>query len=563
MKSLKIWLVLFSIGFLQCGKSSDYSQGPISSGGEFSIHLLSVVYQPDKGAVLIQWDQTGDTGKGNFHIQRKASGGDFVEIGQKAADSSGSNADVFSFLDTEALAGELMSYRVVLRLEDKRTYPSNVLQTRMPGASLLDVRLDPKAATVQVLWSPDVEQGMAYEVVRRIGEGTEAVVYRTMDAGSKAFVDGPIVGNEVHSYWVRTLTQGGAKLESRPRETGLYLTSYSTQFTIVPETSIRLATGTIGSNTTHPLLCVVEAGRVTMHRKAFYLPESRRMPPGRPPTVDEASIYLDTGPSLLSSSIAVAGPSFPVLWNPMATILDTRRSGQTFVAGIDTHTRSVHFKIFDTFRSGWGFQFMSLYKWVSSPPDWHVDATDRIAMTQEFVRRYDKYNHWRLYVIAGGMLKIFNIYQFRDLPKRAAMAEVWSEPIQATTPPYDLLFWENALWMSFPEEHRLVKGQIDFGSNEEPQSITWRNVPLMDGMQPSALTTNSLNQVCVLDRHNSKIWILNQEGDPITHIAVKGLGFMQDGRLHGDLGAGLEYGQDVLYVVKPSGIMTMLKTEMP
>ena len=566
MKSLKTWLVLFSIGFLQCGKSSDNSLGPTSSGGEIRIHLLSVVYQPDKGAVLIQWDRTGDAGKGNFHIQRKASGGDFAEIGQKTADSSGSEAGVFSFLDTEALAGELMSYRVVLRLEDKWTYTSNVLKTQMPGARLMDVRLDPERAVVQVRWMPDMEQGVSYEVVRRIGEGTEAVVHRTGDVGEKEFVDGPIVGNEVHSYWVRTLTQVGAKLESRSQQTGFYLASYATQFTIIPGTSMRLALDNYGSNTTRPLLCVVEAsGYVTMHRKTFYPPESRVFPPGRPPTFDEASIYLNEEPALVPASISVAGASMPVIWNPVSLKLDALRGGYTFVAGIDPQTQAVHIKFFNTFSSGWTFQFKSSYAWVSSPPDWHVDSTDRIAMTQEFVKRYDlnKYNHWRLYVVAGGTLKIFNFFQFMGLPRRAEIVEVWSESIQATTPPYDLLFWKNALWMSLPEEHRLVKGQIDFGSDEEPQNITYRDIPLMDGIQPSALTVNFLNQLCVLDMHNSKIWMLNQDGDPITHIEVKGPGFMQDGRLNGDLVSGLEEGQDVLYVVKPSGIMTILKTEMP
>lgn len=564
MKSLKIWLVLLSIGFLQCGKSSDYSQGPTSSGGEVSIHLLSVVYQPDKGAVLIQWDQTGDAGKGNFHIQRKASGGDFAEIGQKTADSSDSEAGVLSFLDKEALAGELMSYRVVLRLEDKQAL-SNVLKTRMPGARLLDVGLDPERAAVRVRWAPDVEQGMAYEVVRRIGEGSATVVHRTGDVGEEAFVDGPIVGNEVHSYWIRTLTQGGAKLESRSQEIGLYLASYATQFTIIPGKSVRLALDNYGSNTTRPLLCVVEADGVTMHRKTFYPPESRVFPPGRPPTFDEASIYLNEEPALVPASISIAGASLPVIWNPVSLRLDALRGGHTFVAGIDPHTQAVHIKLFDTFSSGWTFQFKLPYPYLSEPPAWHVDPDGRTAITQEFVKRYDlyKYNHWRLYVVAGGTLKIFNIFQFTDLPPRAEIVEVWSEPIQTTTPPYDLLFWKNALWMSFPDEHRLVKGQIDFGSDGEPQSITWRNVPLMEGMQPSALTANFLNQVCVLDMHNSKIWILNQDGEPITHIEVKGPGFMQDGRLNGDLVAGLEELQDVLYVVKPSGIMTILKTEMP
>ena len=166
-------------------------------------------------------------------------------------------------------------------------------------------------------------------------------------------------------------------------------------------------------------------------------------------------------------------------------------------------------------------------------------------------------------MVAGGTLKIFNFFQLVGLPRRAEIVEVWSEPIQATTPPYDLLFWKNTLWMSFPEEHRLVKGQIDFGSDEEPQHIIWRDVPLMDSMQPSALTANFLDQLCVLDMHNSKIWMLNQDGGPITHIEVKGPGFMQDGHLNGDLVSGLEEGQDVLYVVKPSGILTILKTEMP
>lgn len=389
MKSLKTWLVLFSIGFLQCGKSSDYSQGPTSSGGEVSIHLLSVVYQPDKGAVLIQWDQTGDAGKGKFHIQRKEGAGDFAEIGQKVADSSGSEAGVLSFLDTEALAGELMSYRVVLRLEDKWTYPSNVLKTQMPGARLMDVRLDPERAVVQVRWMPDMEQGVAYEVVRRIGEGTEAVVHRTGDVGEEEFVDGPIVGNEVHSYWIRTLTQGGAKLESRSQEIGLYLASYATQFTIVPGKSVRLALDNYGPNTTRPLLCVVEAGRVTMHRKTFYPPESRVVPPGRPPTFDEASIYLNEEPVLVPASISIAGASMPVIWNPVSLRLDSSRDGYTFVAGIDPHTQAVHIKLFNTFSSGWSFQFKSSYT-VSSPPDWHVDSTDRIAMTQEFVKRYNK-----------------------------------------------------------------------------------------------------------------------------------------------------------------------------
>lgn len=563
MKSLKIWLVLLSIGFLQCGKSPDYSQGPTSFGGEVSIHLLSVVYQPDKGAVLIQWDQTGDAGKGNFHIQRKEGAGDFADIGQKAADSSGSEAGVFSFLDTEALAGELMSYRVVLRLEDKWTYSSNVLKTPIPGARLMDVRLDPERAAVRVRWTPDMEQGVSYEVVRRIGEGTEAVVHRTGDVGEKEFVDGPIVGNEVHSYWIRTLTQVGAKLDSRSQQTGFYLASYATQFTIIPGTSVWLALDNYDSNTTRPLLCVVSSGGVTMHRKTFYPPESRVFPPGRPPTFDEASIYLNEEPALVPASISVAGSSMPVIWNPVSLRLDSLRDGYTFVAGIDPHTQAVHIKFFSTNSSGWVFQFRKSYPYLSEPPVWQVDSTDRIAMTQEFVKRYDKYNHWRLYVVAGGTLKIFNFFQFMGLPRRAEIVEVWSEPIQATTPPYDLLFWKNTLWMSFPDEHRLVKGQINFSSDAEPQNITWQDIPLMDGMQPSALTVNFSGQLCVLDMHNSKIWILNQEGDPITHIEVKGPGFMQDGRLNGDLVAGLEELQDVLYVVKPSGNLIVLKTEMP
>ena len=370
MKLLKIWLVLFSIGFLQCGKSPDYSQGPTSSGGEVSIHLLSVVYQPDKGAVLIQWDQTGDAGKGNFHIQRKEGAGDFVEIGQKAADSSGSDASVFSFLDTEAPAGERMSYRVVLRLEDKWTPPSNVLQTQIPGARLLDVRLNPESAAVQIRWSPDIEQGVAYEVMRRIGEGSATVVHRTGNAGEKEFVDGPIVGNEVHAYWIRTLTQGGAKLESRPHETGLYLTSNSTQFvfTKTPETSVRLAVGTISSYTTHPLLCVFEAGGVTMHRKAYYPPESRVVPPGRPPTVDEASIYLDGGSALATSSISAAGPSLSALRNPGRRHISSPGSNDfiathgsdTFIAGVDPHTQAVHIKLFGTNMASWHFQIGSV-----------------------------------------------------------------------------------------------------------------------------------------------------------------------------------------------------------
>lgn len=565
MKSLKIWLVLLSIGFLQCGKSPDYSQGPTGSGGEVSVGLLSAVYQPEKGAVLIQWNQTGDAGKGKFHIQRREGDADFAEIGQKAADSSGSDAGIFSFLDTEALAGELMSYRVVLRLEDKWTSPSNVLQTQIPGARLMDVRLNPESAAVQIRWNPDIEQGVAYEVVRRIGESSATVVHRTGDVRKKEFVDGPIVGNEVHAYWIRTLTQGGAKLESRSQETGLYLTSNSTQFVFMktPETSVRLAVASISSSTTHPLLCVFEAGSVTMYRKAYYPPESRVVPPGRPPTVDEASIYLNVGPALATSSISIAGSSLPVIWNPVTARLDGRRDGETFIAGIDPHIRAIHIKLFSTDMSRWIFQFMLPYSYLSEPPIWQVDPNGRTAMTQEFVRRYDMYDHWRIYVVAGGTLKIFNIFRFRDLPKRAEIVEVWSEPIQATTPPYDLMVWENALWMSFPEEHRLVKGQIDFGNDQEPQNITYRDIPLMDGMQPSALTVNFLNQVCVLDMHNSKIWILNQDGDPITHIEVKGTGFIQDGRLNGDLVSGLEEGQDVLYLLRPSGNLTILKTEMP
>ena len=541
MKSLKIWLVLLSIGFLQCGKSPDYSQGPTGSGGEVSIHLLSVVYQPDKGAVLIQWDQTGDAGKGNFHIQRREGNGDFAEIGQKTADSSGSEAGVFSFLDTEALAGELMSYRVVLRLEDKQAL-SNVLQTRIPGARLIDVRLDPERAAVQVRWTPDVEQGMAYEVVRRIGEGTEAVVHRTGDVGEEEFVDGPIVGNEVHSYWIRTLTQGGAKLESRSQEIGLYLASYSTQFVIGPETSIRLAIGTIGPSTTHPLLCIVEAGRVTMHRKAYYPPDARRVPPGRPPTVDEASIYLDGGPALVPASISVSGPSLPAIRNLGRRQINSFPGSDTFIAGVDPHTQAVHIKHFVTNMASWHFQVIKEDPWLWSPPEWHVDSTDRIAMVWEGIyyewemtKLNDVYKQLRLYVVAGGTLKIFEIYDFKDFRSDGAIAitEVWSKPIQAATPPYDLMAWQNALWMSFPEEHRLVKAQIEFGSNEHPQNITYRDIPLMDGIQPSALTVNFLNQVCVLDMHNNKIWILNQDGDPITNIEVKGRGFMEDGRLNG------------------------------
>ena len=193
-----------------------------------------------------------------------------------------------------------------------------------------------------------------------------------------------------------------------------------------------------------------------------------------------------------------------------------------------------------------------------APAAWRVDpAYRRTAIAQD--------HRGRLFVAAGGMLKVFSVSNTRveNDVRKVGVVEIGAVPLPGGGDPADLMATSTSVWLSLHDEKRLFRGDVRFASDGALQDIGWQDLT-PPGVVPGALTTNGSENVMALDMANRKIWMLDVNGQIVTHLEL--VGTVYEAGTEGDLIAGFETRAtnvfwEVLYVVNAAGYIEIFRIE--
>ena len=475
------------------------------------IHIIDAAYETAQGSVVIRWEYIGREPVRRFRISRKVSrgSGSPEEIGSVPGTAEGhTKTTVASFRDMDLVSGERVSYWVKADRGDRaETATERPVELEIPGAQMGGTLRNPFGGAVQVFWAVAPGGAVAYEVLRRAGEGTEEVVFRTENGIETSFWDRSLRGNLIYTYTIRTSMLSGVRLKSAEVQTGLYTLSSRGEIETLtdPEARIRLSYGLPFSDATLLALVVQNGqasvaqieyktdlsfdGSVTVFRRSF------------------STTPLDIGP-LTPASVALAGPS--VLGQAVPRL---------FVGGIHPESGQVVLKAYglpdvDTVWAG-------VEDWRAAVPN------SQVAMSAD--------PEGRLFVAVDGELRVYSAQQ----------VQVGTVSLNFGGPS-DLLAGDETVWMVTSDGGRLLRGAVQ-SSGGIVLDILWQEVALPEGARPVALTQNRRGQVFVLDAGNRQVLALDAAGNRVLEW------FLPEGDfLKGDLTSDAS-GGDLIHVSDTAG----------
>jgi len=524
MKTLRYWqtaflsLILFGFSFNGCGKSVTVDSIPVNS----YVNITGVTLDSKKVAVSVLWEYEGMGAIQAFHIFRKIGDQDFNQIGNIDGEGAGLSGRLM-FQDLEPVAGEQAEYRVDLITGSGESVRSRSFPLLVPGVLIQDVQPQEAHSSIQLTWTLVDDGILSYEIFRQIGNDTPRSIYVPEDLSKTVFVDGPLIGNREYTYVIRSFLTGGRTLESRPQKMGLYPSVYSRAVTQSVSDRVRLNWyGLTSVGVEMPMACVFGASKMQIHQLDYQVIVTQ-FETGNQRTymvgTDASADVVDLGFSDLNpTTISFTGPS---AHQPNAPV---------FITGVNVDGQVV-VKAFASSSA------LSLYDTpVSVPGSWTVEGAD--VRTASY---YAGSEH--LFVSAGKTLKVFD-KDFQELGS-----------VQLEAIPYDLLeVTGNMLWVSFPEENRLVVATIAFDQSGRLLDPIWQDVVLPSNTRPQGLDFNVHEQVVVLDGGNNQVLILDSQGRSVTHIEGLIGPFDQDGKPEGDIMTGISsQGKSSVYVVNADG----------
>ena len=426
------------------------------------VHMLEAGYEPASGAVSIRWEYIGDQPVTQFLVQRQWTTQVF-SIGTVAGSV---DLQVGTFRDTTVIAGETMFYRVVAETASGGTVQTPLVPVDVPGAPMRGVQRDPVGLAVQILWGQS-EGAAAYEVIRRVGEGPEVVIYTTQDPLISFFWDEAPVDNDVHAYYVLTTLSSGIRLKSAEAFAQFYRLIAAMSVESFPDPRERMVLATGSGATGGRLLALL--GRSEQLSIAQFKYEIGQYYDGSPRAlrtlVANAPVPL-TGIS--PASVGLAGP--PLLAGDAVF-------PRLYVGGLDAQTGRVVVR---------GYQLPQMGRFWNGPSGWETGHADgRVALAVDASRR--------IYVAADGEMRVFteNLSQVGGVDLNGGV-------------PAALLAGQDVVWVAWPEDGRLERGTLTFTGGILVGAV-WSDVALPSGAKPLALTQNEAQQVFVLDAARQRV----------------------------------------------------------
>ena len=451
------------------------------------VHILEAQYDPTLGAVRIQWEHIGDRPVETFRILRSTRlGTNFSEPFRLIGLLDGNQASLSyftlgSFQDTDLLSGEPLQYRVVADYVEGGSSQTILSEVPIPGAQIRGVNRDPSNLAVQVLWRPSEEGVQAYEVLRRVGDGQDEVIFRTEDPQVDSFWDRSVVRNERHTYRVRSTFGEGVKLDSTPTVAQFYSQVYHRKIETFSDPRERMLLASGSSLIGGPFLALL--GRVNQTSFVQF-----RFQPGvgfdgssrvLRSLIGAGFVSID---GVLPTSLGLAGPS---LFNTSSF------TPEFFVGGILPATRKVVVQ---------GFTLPQLQRVWTGPPDWQVGAVEgKVVLTVDASNR--------LWAAAGNEIHVFseNHVQIGKIDLNQAN-------------PADLLVVGDRVWVAWPEQGMVEQGVAQF-SGGILLDLLWQD-PVPVGTRPVALTQNRFGQIFVLDGAEQAVRLLDAEGASVLQIKL-------------------------------------------
>ena len=517
-----LWLMLFGFLFHGCGKSGTVDSIPVNS----YVNITGVTLDTKKVAVSVQWEYEGMGAIQAFHIFRKIGDQD-SPIGlavRHHLDGDGIElTGRLVFQDLQPIAGEQAEYRVDLITGSGEPVRSRSFLLRVPGVLIQDAQPQEALSSIQLTWALVDEGILSYEVFRQIGDETPRSIYVPEDLSKTVFVDGPLIGNREYTYVIRSFLTGGRTLESRPQKVGLYPFVYSRAVTPAVADRVRLNWfGLTSVGVEMPMACVFSTSKIQIHQLDYQV-IATQFDTGNKRTY---MIGTDTNAEVVDLPFSDLNPITLSFTGPSAH----QPNAPVFITGVDIGEQVV----VKAFVPSSPTSFYDTPVSASTP--WPAEGKD--VRTASY---YSGSGH--LFVSVGKLLKVFD----KDFQEVGL--------VQLEGIPYDLLeITGNMLWVSFPEENRLMFGTIAFDQDGRLLQPIWQNVVLPSHARPMGLDFNVHEQVVVLDGGNNQVLILDSQGRSVTHIEDLIGPFDQDGKPEGDIMTGISsQGKISVYVVNADG----------
>lgn len=490
------------------------------------VQITEGIFVPRSGTVRINWLQPNANAVKTYTLERQVGGGDFFPVATASADAlTPSAAGGFSLEDPIVVAGEEAIYRLVAETPDGNSRNSETVKVAVPGAKLESVSQMPETATVQLKWLPSNEQVLTYEIVRQTQDGESEVVFVTESSATTSFQE-KVLANVLYRYQIQTVLPSGARITSRTERAGFYISARRKQFTNAIGERMRLALvndrGSVG-----PSIFLYDQDNFTIRNIPGYEP-------------DGGLLLLEDLP-VQPAPFELASLSFAGYPTP------TQNQTDHFIVGINSETRNVAVQMYDTNGQS--------YTWQSDPEMWQIDPMyQRTATTLN--------NQGHIFVVAGSGLKMFGVSNktAQASTLTAELTQLGAVDIPSQSDVGGVVITETSIWLSLPDEHRLLQGQMNI-ADQKLQSVDWQDVPLSSDVNASALAANAHNNILILDGQNKKVWMLDAQGQTVTYLTLDGANFQFNGGLDGDLIAWQQANRDLLYIADASGFVETFITE--
>ncbi len=441
------------------------------------IHILDASFNIEDsttGVVVVQWEYLGQKRVENFVLQRRDNISGFRNIERTSgADAQGRYATVGAFRDYKPFAGEPLQYRVVAEHSEGGLVSTSAVEIPIPGAGLREVRRDPTALAVQLVWHNEGNEAKRYEILRT-PEGGDKKVISVIEAweGETSFWDRSISDNRPYTYAIRSfyfIAGSGISLQD------VSLTSRSVRMQFYREAGRHIVETLSGANErmrlsasdsdgeADMLALIVRPNQISLSRLRHTLSVdisntlSRHLVGTSFPRLND----------LLPQSVDLAGPSLEgrgALQRAYIGGLD--RSGRVVVAGIELVNNSTVWRI---------------------PDNW-VSASSQVRLAQD--------TQQRVYIATGGRLRVYS----------AAGSPVGALDLPNGNP-VDIAVHNRVIWIA--RANGIQRGVLHF-SGEAISNIAWEDV-LHPEIEPRALTLNAAGQIFVMERTQIRVFRANGE----------------------------------------------------
>lgn len=442
------------------------------------IHILDASFKIEDSTtgVVVQWEYLGQKHVENFVLQRRDNISGFRNIERSSdAGTPSRYATVGAFRDNKPFAGEPLQYRVIAEHSEGGLVSTSAVEVPIPGAGLREVRRDPVALDVQLVWHNEGNEAKRYEIFRT-PEGGDKKVISIIEAWREvtSFWDRSISDNRPYTYAIRSfyfISDSGAplpdaSLTSRSVRVQFYRGAGRHVVEILNGTNERMRLSAADPNGEADLLALVIRPNQTSLSRLRH------------------TLSIDISNTL---SRHLVGTSFPQLNNLVPQTVDMAGpplTGQgafqrAYIGGLDRSGRVVVV----------GIELMNNHTVWRMPDNW-ISTSSQVRLAQD-----DKQ---RIYIATDGQLRVYSSAGF---PVGAFNLE-YGDPI-------DIAIHNGVIWGAWTNQVR--RGILHY-SGEVLNNIAWESA-LHTQIEPRALTLNAAGQVFVLDR--TQVRVLREDGTPL------------------------------------------------